>query len=190
MGSRVVGVMLACWAMSITQPLAAQKPQRLGSTPVPTAEELAEQRRFIAGVVDPRNTLDLIVGRPRVILLHVTPTRTLLADPQVAELSFLEPNGTQMLILGRRVGTTVLYLWFPDPEKKGQEKIIGYLVRVLPDPEAKARREAAAAALAAEVNRAFPNSRVRLTPVGMTTLLNGQAHDVVDAMKILRVLRR
>jgi pilus assembly protein CpaC len=184
-----IATILVVGVVSFASPACAQKPRRLGSTPVPTAEELAKERRFIAGVVDPRNTLDLIVGRPRVILLNVTPTRTLIADPKVAELSFLGPTGTQMLTMGHRVGTTVLYLWFPDPEKKGEERIIGYLVRVLPDPEAKARREAAAAALAAEVNNAFPNSRVRLTPVGVTTLLSGQAHDVVDAVKILRVLR-
>jgi pilus assembly protein CpaC len=176
-----IATILVVGVVSFASPACAQKPRRLGSTPVPTAEELAKERRFIAGVVDPRNTLDLIVGRPRVILLNVTPTRTLIADPKVAELSFLGPTGTQMLTMGHRVGTTVLYLWFPDPEKKGEERIIGYLVRVLPDPEAKARREAAAAA--------FPNSRVRLTPVGVTTLLSGQAHDVVDAVKILRVLR-
>ncbi len=184
-----IATMLVGAVVSLASPVGAQKPRRLGSTPVPTAEELAEERRFVAGVVDPRNTLDLIVGRPRVILLNVTPTRTLIADPKVAELSFLGPDGRQMLTVGHRVGTTVLYLWFPDPEKKGHERIIGYLVRILPDPEVKARREATAAALAAEMNSALPNGRVRLTPVGVATLLSGPAHDVVAAVKILRVFR-
>jgi pilus assembly protein CpaC len=160
-----------------------------GATPVPTEKDLEEYRQFIDGVVDPRNTLDLIEGRARVILLKATPTRTQIVDQQIADFRLLEPQGRQMTIVGRRPGTTVLNLWFTDPKDKDKEKILSYLIRVLPDPEAKQRRAATYAALGMEINKAFPQSRVRLTIVGGAVILSGQAHDVSDAAKIMRVAK-
>ena len=106
-------------------------------------------------------------------------------------LSFriIEPKGTQLTIIGGRVGTTVLNLWFPDPKDKDKEKVLSYLVRVFPDPEAKKRLEAIYKVLEAEINKAFPNSRVRLTLVGEKLMVSGQAHDVYEATQILRILQ-
>src|SRR5262249_31098046 len=80
-------------------------------------------------------------------------------------------------------------LWFPDPMNKDKEKILSYLVRVLPDPEAKERLEAIYKALEIEINKAFPNSRVRLALVGDKLMVSGQAHDVYEATQILRIGR-
>ena len=168
---------------------AAQQPGRLGSTPVPTAQDLEDERQFIEGVVDPRNTLDLIAGRPRVILLKVTPTRTQIADPAIADFRLLEPQGKQMTIIGMKPGITVLNLWFTDPMNKDKEKILSYLVRVFPDPEAKERRAASYRALEGDINKTFPNSRVRLTLVGDKVILSGQVHDVRDAVLIPQVVK-
>ncbi len=139
--------------------------------------------------MDPKNTLDLIAGRPRVILLKVTPTRTQIADPTIATFRILEPQGKQMTIIGVKPGITVLNLWFPDPMNKDKEKILSYLVRVLPDPEAKERLEAIYKALEVEINKAFPKSRVRLTLVGDKAFLSGRAHDVHEAVLIPRVVK-
>ena len=160
-----------------------------GATPVPTPKELAEYAQFVEGVVDPRNTLDLIEGRGGVILLKVTPTRTQIADPAIASFRILEPQGKQMTIIGVKPGITVLNLWFPDPMNKDKEKILSYLVRVLPDPEAKERLEAIYKALEVEINKAFPKSRVRLTLIGDKLMASGQAHDVYEAFQIMRILR-
>lgn len=170
----------------------AEDPPRrtLGSTPIPTQQDLEDQKQFIEAVIDPQNTLDLIEGRPRLILLKATPTRTQIADDGIATFRLLEPEGLQMTIVGRKSGTTVLNLWFADPNAKGKEKVLSYLVRVFPDPEAKERAAAALKVTEGELNAAFPNSRVRLTPVGDKTLLSGQAHDIVDAVMIRRALRR
>ncbi len=161
----------------------------LGATPIPTEKDLEEYRQFIEGVIDPRNTLDLIVGRARLVLLKTPPTRTQIADPNIASFRLIEPAGTQMTILGTRVGTTVLNLWFPDPKEKGKEKILSYLVRVFPDPEEKERLETIYKVLEIEINKAFPQSRVRLTLVGDKLMVSGQAHDVYEATQILRILR-
>jgi pilus assembly protein CpaC len=159
----------------------------LGSTPKPTRDQLDEERQFVAAVVDPQNTLDLIVGRPRVILLKATPTRTLVADESVATFRVLEPNATQVVVVGAKPGITVLNLWFQDPAAKDKEKILSYMVRVLPDPEGKQRVAAGYAVLAGEINRAFPDSRVRFSLVGNAVILSGQAHDIAQASKIVRV---
>jgi pilus assembly protein CpaC len=160
-----------------------------GSTPKPTRQQLDEERRFVAGVVDPQNTLDLIVGRPRVILLKATPTRTQVADESVATFRVLEPDAKQMTVIGAKPGITVLNLWFQEPAAKDKEKILSYMVRVLPDPEAKQRVAAGYTVLANEINRAFPDSRVRFSPVGSAVILSGQAHDIAQAAKIVRVAK-
>jgi len=164
-------------------------PARLGGTPVPTPEELAEYKQFVDRVVDPRNTLDLIEGRARLIVLKAVPTRTQIADDGVAALRQLEPQGTQLTVIGRRTGTTVLNLWFTDPAAPGREKVLSYLVRVLPDPEVKERQEANYKALEAELNAAFSRSRVRLSLVGDKLMVSGQAHDIFEATQIVRIVR-
>ena len=164
-------------------------PAQLGGTPVPSAEELDEYKQFVDRVVDPRNTLDLIEGRARLIVLKAVPTRTQIADDGVAVLRQLEPQGTQLTVIGRRTGTTVLNLWFTDPAAKDKEKVLSYLVRVLPDPEVKERQEANYKGLEAELNTAFPRSRVRLSLVGDKLMVSGQAHDIFEAAQILRILR-
>ncbi len=161
----------------------------LGGTPNPTEKDLEDFRQFVDGVVDPRNTLDLIEGRARVILLKATPTRTQVADPTIVSIRVLEPQGTQITIIGQKPGITVLNLWFQDPAKKDREKILSYLVRVLPDPEARERLEAIYKQLEIEINKAFPNSRVRLQLVGDKLMISGQAHDVYEATQILRIAR-
>jgi pilus assembly protein CpaC len=161
----------------------------LGATPVPSQQELEEYRQFVEGVIDPRNTLDLIQGRARLMLLKATPVRTQIADPAIASFRLLEPLGTQITIIGQRVGTTVLNLWFTDPKNKDKEKVLSYLVRVLPDPMAKQQLEAIYKALEQEINKAFPNSRVRLTLVGDKLMVSGQAHDIYEATQILRIAR-
>jgi len=162
---------------------------QLGSTPIPTPQDLEDIKKFVEGVVDPRNTLDLIQGRARVIILKATPRITQISDPAIASFRLLEPEGNQMVIIGSQPGITVLNLWFVDPDNKGKDKILSYLVRVLPDPEAKERLEAIYKALEAEINKAFPKSRVRLRLVGDKLVVSGQAHDVYDATQILRVVR-
>lgn len=160
----------------------------LGTTPVPTEKDLEQFRQFIEGVLDPRNTLDLIEGRARIILLKETPKRTQIVDESVANFRILEPDGKQMTIIGLKAGITVLNLWFTDPKQKDKDVILSYLVRVFPDPEAKERLEAVYKALEQEINRAYPRSRVRLTLIGDKIMVSGQAHDIIEAFQIIRIV--
>lgn len=163
------------------------QPGPLGSTPKLTPENMKKFNQFISGVVDPENTFDLVVGRARLLQLKQTPTITQVADPTVLDMRVLRP--TELTMIGRRIGTTVLNLWFPDPNNKDKEIILSYLIRVIPDPEATARLKAIYKALEEEVNKAFPNSRIELALVGEKLMVTGQAHDIFEATQILRILR-
>lgn len=161
----------------------------LGSTPRPTPQELEEARQYVEGVIDPKFTLDLIAGRSRLILLKATPKLTQVADETVVRFSFLPDRPRQLTIQGLRPGTTVVNLIFADPADANREKVISYLVRVLPDPELLARLEAQYKALEQEINAAYPRSRVKLKLVGDKLMVTGQAHDVQEAAQILQILR-
>ncbi len=159
----------------------------LGFTPKPTPEDIKEFNQFVEGVVDPRNTLDVVEGRTRLILLKQTPTQTQIADESIAAMNLLGQK--QITILGKKVGTTVLTLWFPDPQDKTKEKILSYLVRVIPDPTVKERLEKVYEALEKELAQVFPDAHIRLTLVGDKLVVRGQAKDVAEATQILKIIK-
>jgi pilus assembly protein CpaC len=161
-------------------------PAPLGTTPHPTAAVQAEFGKFVREIKDPESTLDLISGQTRLLVLNVTPTRIQFADPHVATGCLLTP--LQVSVVGKDVGTTVLTIWFTDPKDK-TEKILTYLVRVLPDPEFRKRMENVYKALQDEINHTFPDSQICLSLVGDKLVASGQAKDIAEATQILRLLR-
>ena len=156
-----------------------------GTTPHPSAATLERFKEFVAGTIDPDNTLDLVVGRPRVLVLKQAPLRTQIADPRTVSYTIITP--TELSVLGHQVGSSVLNLWFADPAS-GQTRILSYLVRVIPDPEQKERLDRVYKALEVEINKAFPNSVVHLALLGDKLVVSGEAKDIVDAANILRVV--
>ena len=159
----------------------------LGSTPEPTPEVTEKYKRLVYGMVDPDNTLDLIAGRPRILVFKRTPRRIMIPDETTARYEIL--TDTELAITGMRVGTTQLMVWFDAPETRDGQEILSYLVRVMPDPEAKERVDRAYRLLEDELNTAFPNSRVHLKLVGDTLMVMGEAPDMLIAEKIIRVIR-
>jgi pilus assembly protein CpaC len=162
-------------------------PAPLGATPRPTEKEQAEFGKYVREFIDPANTLDMIVGRLRLMLLKETPKRIQIGDERIAIYNLVHER--ELTIVGRQVGTTVLNLWFADAADKTKEKVLSYLVRVLPDPEAKERLEKVYQALEVEINRAFPNSFIHVSLIGDKVAVCGQAHDIFEATQILRVVR-
>ncbi|HEV8068132.1 MAG TPA: pilus assembly protein N-terminal domain-containing protein [Planctomycetaceae bacterium] len=156
-----------------------------GTTPHPSAATLERFKEFVAGTIDPDNTLDLVVGRPRVLVLKQAPLRTQIADPRTVSYTIITP--TELSVLGHQVGSSVLNLWFADAAT-GQTRILSYLVRVIPDPEQKERLDRVYKALEVEINKAFPNSVVHLALLGDKLVVSGEAKDIVDAANILRVV--
>lgn len=159
----------------------------VGQTPTPSPKDLQEFNRFVKGFIDPRNTLDLVQGRVRLMVLQEVPKRIQIADETVALYNLVTPK--EITILGKTVGNTILNLWFVDPDDKNKERVLSYLVRVIPDPEARLRLEKIYQALEKEINATFPNSLVNLKLVGDKLAVSGQAHDIADATQILRIVR-
>lgn len=162
----------------------------IGSTPKPDDKTLEKYRTFVESIDDPDNTLDLVVGRPRILQLKQAPVKFQTVDPSIADIEVIkESKDKAFFVLGKQAGTTVIALFFNDPANPGKFRVLNYLVRVVPDPEAKSRVERVYKALEEEINKAFPDSVVRLCLIGDKLVVSGQAKDISQASKILQIVR-
>ncbi|MGL4555803.1 MAG: pilus assembly protein N-terminal domain-containing protein, partial [Gemmataceae bacterium] len=168
-------------------PHPAPGPGPLAGLPlVPTPHLTPGAHKYIKQLPGPENILEVIVGRVQNFSLLQTPTRLQLGDETIANNAMLSP--TELSLQGLRVGTTVLNVWFVDPDTR-KPVMVGFLVRVLPDPDARARLERAYTNLEREVNKAFPNSRVHLQLVGDKLTVYGQARDIAESNMIMRMVQ-
>ncbi len=167
------------------KPLQAETPPPV-LAPAPTPEVEDEYAQFVDRRVDPRTTLDVVVGRQTLLVLKQKPNKVQLPDEKIAAYELI--SGKDLAVTGKAIGSTVLNLWFPDPRDPKKDKILSYLVHVVPDPEVCERREACFRRLQDEINRKFPDSVVRLTLLNDKLLVCGQAKDGFEAQQILNVL--
>lgn len=160
--------------------------RQLGSTP--RANEAVKQRfgQYVGGFVDPENTLELIIDRPRLVMLKRPPARIQLPAQGIVAYQLLTDR--ELSLIGLQVGTTVMNLWFPSVEDPEKLVVLSYVVRVLPDPEAKEKLERVFSALESEINRAFVDSHIEIVLVGDAVLVKGQAVDRAEADQILRLI--
>ena len=120
--------------------------------------------------------------------LKVRPLRTQIGDAAVVEYNFIGQKALDIAFIGKEVGTTVFNVWFEDPNDRTKEKILSFLVRVIPDPERRLRLENVYKQLEKEINCQFPNSVVCLKLVGDKVCVSGQAYDIGEATKILQLV--
>jgi pilus assembly protein CpaC len=161
----------------------------VGTTPVPDQKTLEKFNRFVGPFVDPENTITLVVGRPRIWTLKQAPFRLQVGDQRTMSYTTIGNDPRQLSLIGEQVGTTVLNLWFGDPDDLTKQTILSYLVQVIPDPEIKERLERVYKALEEEINKAFPDAYVCLFLVGDKLVVAGEVKDSVEATKILQILR-
>lgn len=159
-------------------------PELMGPAGRDTAVEAA-YGRYVDRLIDPQTTLDLVVSRPRLLVFKQAPRRYQLADDKLASALLVSP--TELSLTGNQVGSTVLNLWFEDPET-GSTEVLSYLVRVFEDPHQRLELDRLYEALEQEINRAFPDSHVELALVGDKVVVRGEAHDIVEAAQILRLV--
>ena len=178
-------------------------PPGLG-TPEPTPEIKREYGQFVEREIVPENTIQVVVGRAKVIVLREKPRRIYVPDENVAGFQIVTDE--EFAVVGKKAGRTVLNLWFPDPRNPNnpqKDRTLSYLVVVLPDPERAAldvleerkRLEAQVKAfeqalkvLEREIKEAFPDSAVQLSLVGEQVVVRGESKDVVEAAQILRIV--
>ncbi|MCA9070970.1 MAG: pilus assembly protein N-terminal domain-containing protein, partial [Planctomycetaceae bacterium] len=157
-----------------------------GTTPRPSPETLTKFNKYVERTLDTENTLDLVIGRPRILVFKEAPFRIQLAGEGIADYTLITEN--ELSVVGTKAGNTVLNIWFKNEDNPDKQDVLSYLVRVFPDPQEKIRLEAIYAALEKEINRNFPDSVVHLSLVGDRLLIRGQARDVEEATQILAIL--
>jgi pilus assembly protein CpaC len=174
-------------------PFLPPPPGGVGTTPVPTPEVEKKFKQFVEPTVDPENVLYIVIGRPRILRFKDKPKQIQISqdekEPTAVVQRASDEDPRQWYVIGKRVGSTVLNIWFPDPKDPKTDIILSYLVHVVPDPEAKRRLDDSYSALADEVNRAFPDSVISLKLVGDKLVVCGQAKDIAEATQILRIVQ-
>jgi pilus assembly protein CpaC len=158
-----------------------------GSAPVPTAEDVDRWKKYVGNLSDPKYTIDVVQGRPRLMHLKEAPIRIQVADTAIFDYTVLGPP-TELSLLGTEVGTTVMNMWFGDRNDPSSQTILSIQVNVLPDPDAKRRLEEVYKALQDEINQAFPDAFVCLTLVGDKLVVSGEVKDAIEANHILRII--
>jgi pilus assembly protein CpaC len=162
-------------------------PPTIGTTPRVTPELQQKYNQYVDQIIDAKMTLELIIGRTRLMKLKRTPKRVQIGDDSVAGYTLLSTK--EISLQGKQVGSTVLTLWFPDPTDPQKEVILSYHVSVFPDPEHQKRVEAVYQELARQINCVFKDSNVCLKMVGDKIVVTGFAHDIHEATQILRIVR-
>lgn len=161
------------------------------SAPRPDAETRARYSKFVAEELDPDNTLTVVENRPKILRFREAPVRTYIpeAGAEIIALRYVDPElPTHVAIEPLQTGSTVLSMWFRDPDVPGKLQYLSWLVNVVDDPERGRRFEAIYASLEREINQNFPDSVVRLSLVGDKLLIRGQAKGIEDATQILRIV--
>lgn len=186
------------------QDLNRQTPANVNSLPKPRAVPLrrapqdqvgdeaaaevltAKENRFLIERIDPERTLDVTTGRPSVLRFRTSPFRDQVGDPEIVDVLSLTEN--ELSITGKEVGSTVLNLWFEDPDSPSGQTVLSYLVRVSEDPERSRQYDILLENLERDLNRGFPNSVVDLSYVGSQVVVRGKARDIEEATHILRIV--
>ena len=141
--------------------------------------------RFLIERVDPQRSLEIVLGQPTVLRFSVPPFRDQIGDSEIADV--LNLTESEISVTGRKVGTTVLNVWFEDPIGDDQE-VVSYLVRVVENPEASRQIVRSLDRLESDINRSFLGSVVDLSYVGSQVIVRGKARDVEAATQILRIV--
>jgi pilus assembly protein CpaC len=109
------------------------------------------------------------------LLTHPTPLeRILITDPAIIDAVVVGDAGTEVVILGKALGSTSLILWGLD----GTRAV--YTVKVVPNAQQ----------VQEELQRLFPNVAVQAEAVGDRIVLTGQIEDPQVASRVLALAAR
>lgn len=171
----------------LANPLLSGAPHGLNASPQLTPATKEKLAKYVAKLIDPETTLDLVAGQTRVLVLKNQPFRVQAGDESILAVNVITPR--ELLLQGKGIGATVLNIWFGDPTDPTKQETLTYLVRVFPDPEAKERLERAYKALEDDINRHFKDCDVRLKVVGDKLVVTGRVRDFVQGGQVLRIIR-
>ncbi len=126
------------------QGLSVQQTMWAQQGPLPNQGSLPEQAtpsdasrfrygRFVEQEISPEQPIKIVLGRARVIDLRVKPRRIYISDENKAGFQVITDR--QFAVVGKTAGTTVLDLWFADPDAPndpGRDITLSYMVIVGP----------------------------------------------------------
>ncbi|MBL8830727.1 MAG: hypothetical protein JNM18_27380 [Planctomycetaceae bacterium] len=168
------------------------------SIPAASAQTKTKYAQFVdPDLVQPEDTLQLIEGRTYILKFKQPPKRYQVDDtivqsdlisPQEMSLRGVSQQQQGNTNQGAAARSTVLNLWFDDPNSPERQSVLSYLLIVRPDPDTKLRMEQRYKALEEEINRLFPNSHVKLSLVGDRLAVRGEAKDIVEAAQLLQLV--
>jgi pilus assembly protein CpaC len=168
-------------------PRVGPRERPLGYTPRPNASTADKIQRYFNNFIDTEATMELIIGRTRLLNLKESPIRIQIDDDGIVEYNFLSKD--QIALQGRALGVTTIRMWFTNTNEATKTDILSYYVRVLPDPEEKERVQRAYKQLQDEINCAFPDSVICLHLVGEKVIVTGHAKDMAEVTQILKIIR-
>lgn len=175
------------YAGALSNPLLSPGPNGLPRATQPTPATQEKIAKYVARMLDPETTLDLVTAQTRVMMLKGNPIRVQSGDEKVFAVSVVSPK--ELLLQGKAVGATVLNIWFGDKNDPSKQETLTYLVRVFPDPEAKERLERAYKLLENEINKYFKDTSVRLKVVGDKLVVSGRVRDYIEGGQVLQIIR-
>ncbi|MFO0806876.1 MAG: pilus assembly protein N-terminal domain-containing protein [Gemmataceae bacterium] len=175
------------YAGPLSNPLLSPGPNGLPKASQPSAATQEKISKYVAKLLDPESTLDLVTGQTRVMVLKGTPIRIQSGDESVLAVSVVSPK--EILLHGKGVGATVLNVWFGDKNDPTKQETLTYLVRIFPDPEAKERLERAYKTLEDELNKYFKDTSLRLKLVGDKLVVSGRVRDYQQGNQVLQIIK-
>lgn len=143
---------------------------------------------LIAGAAAPTDVFEVDKGQTRLLMLKERPRQIQFADD--AHVGFTLLGDKELSVLGKKTGSTVLTMWFPDPEQPLKERIVSTVVRVVPDREVRERLDKNVKQLQGEFKKAFPEADVKAALVGWDRIVvTGRAKDDAEATRIVGIVR-
>jgi hypothetical protein len=102
-----------------------------GAGAAPPEQPAEKEQAYVGEFVGPDETLDLVQGETRLLVLEAQPTLVQMTDSQkVATYSLVSPK--QISVGDKSPGTCTFFLWFAPPDKCTRKDVVALRVRVLP----------------------------------------------------------
>jgi pilus assembly protein CpaC len=171
----------------LLNPLLSPGPSGLPRATQPTAATQEKLAKYVAKMLDPETTLDLVTHQTRILILKGAPIRIQSGDSGILAVNVVSPK--EVLLQGKGVGATVLNIWFGDKNDPTKQETLTYLVRVFPDPEAKERLEHAYRLLEDQINGYFKDTSIKLKIVGDKLVVSGRVRDYIQGGQVLQIIR-
>jgi pilus assembly protein CpaC len=150
------------------------------------SEGQSRERALIADIRETELTLDIEPKTSKVIRTRRPVARISITHPELLIVTQFSP--TELELIGLAPGETSLTFWFSPTDGQGEAEMLRYLVRVGFNEGEEEELRIQYRALERKINELFPNSLVRLIPIGDKLVVRGQARDSREAGEILQLI--